>query len=50
MWVISIIMSPTEGEVGGGHIVFGVDPVGIGVSVGVSVGVGVALSRLHDIS
>ena len=31
---------------GGGHIVFGADPVGIGVSVGV----GVTLSCLHDIS
>ena len=29
---------------GGGHIVFGADPVGVGVSVGVT------LSCLHDIS
>ena len=29
---------------GGGHIVFGVDPVGVGVSVGVT------LSCLYDIS
>ena len=41
---------------GGGHIVFGANPVGIGVCVGVvvgvsvSVGVGVILSCLHDIS
>ena len=31
---------------GGRHIVFGVDPVGVGVSIGVSV----TLSCLHDIS
>ena len=31
---------------GGGDIVFGADPVGVGVSVGV----GVTLSCLHDIS
>ena len=41
-------MSPTRRGVG--HIVFGVDPVGVGVSVGVSVGVGVILSCLHDTS
>ena len=35
---------------GGGHIVLGADPVGVGVSVGVSVSVGVTLSCLHDIS
>ena len=35
---------------GGGHIVFGADPVVVGVSVVVSVGVGVTLSCLHDIS
>ena len=37
---------------GGGHIVFGADPVGVGVSVGVGVGVsvGVTLFCLHDIS
>ena len=33
---------------GGGHIVFGVDPVGVGIIVGV--GVSVTLSCLHDIS
>ena len=33
---------------GGEHIVFGADPVCVGVSV--SVGVGVTLSCLHDIS
>ena len=33
---------------GGGHIVFGADPVGVGISVGV--GVSVTLSCLHDIS
>ena len=33
---------------GGGHIVFGADPVRVGVSVGV--GVSVTLSCLHDIS
>ena len=31
---------------GGGHIIFGANPVGVGVSVGVSV----TLSCLHDIS
>ena len=31
---------------GGGHSVFGADPVGVGVGVGVSV----TLSCLHDIS
>ena len=35
---------------GGGHIVFGADPVSVGVTVGVGVGVGVTLSCLHDIS
>ena len=38
---------------GGGHIVFGADPVGVGfsVSVGVDVGVSVGLTLcLHDIS
>ena len=37
---------------GGGHIVFGEDPVGVGVSVGVGVcvGVSVTFSCLHDIS
>ena len=35
---------------GGGHIVFGADPVGVGFSVGFGVGVGVTLSCLHDIS
>ena len=39
----SCIMSPLRR--GGGHIVFGVDPVGVGVGVGV----GVAFC-LHDIS
>ena len=33
---------------GGGHIVIGADPVGVGVSV--AVGVSVTLSCLHDIS
>ena len=33
---------------GGGHIVFGADPVGVGVSL--SFGVSVTLSCLHDIS
>ena len=33
---------------GGGHIVFGADPVGVGGSVGV--GISVTLSCLHDIS
>ena len=33
---------------GGGHIVFGADPVGVGISVDISVGV--TLSCLHDIS
>ena len=32
---------------GGGHIVFGVDPVGVGVGVGVGVSVAFCL---HDIS
>ena len=40
---------PTEGE-GGGHIVFGADPVGVRVNVGVGAGVSVTLSCLHDIS
>ena len=35
---------------GGGHIVCGADPVGVGVSVGVDVSVGVTLSCLHYIS
>ena len=36
---------------GGGHIAFGVDPVGVVVSVSVGpVNVGVTLSGLHDIS
>ena len=35
---------------GGGHIVFGADPVGVGVSVGFSISVSVTLSCLHDIS
>ena len=35
---------------GGGHVVFGADPVGVGVSIGVGVSVGVTLSGLHDIS
>ena len=46
--ILGIPMSPTGR--GGGHIVFGVDPVCVGVSVGVSVGVGVILSCLHDTS
>ena len=33
---------------GGVHIVFGADPIGVGISVGV--GVSVTLSCLHDIS
>ena len=36
----------TPHQRGGGHIVFGMDRVGVGVSVGVSV----TLSCLHDIS
>ena len=39
---------PSEGV--GGHIVFGVDPVGVGVSVGVSIGVGGVAFCLHNIS
>ena len=48
-WWLQRIMSPLRR--GGGHIVFGVDPVGVGVvSVGVGVGgVGVAFC-LHYIS
>ena len=44
------ICPPTEGE--GGHIVFGGDPVCVGVSVIVSVGVSVSVTvyRVHDIS
>ena len=34
---------------GGGHIVFGADLVGVGVSVGVRVSVSVTLSCLHHI-
>ena len=35
---------------GGAHIVFGADPVGVGISVGVSVSIGVRLSCVHHIS
>ena len=35
---------------GGGHIVFGADPVGVGVIVGIGVSDNVTLSCLHDIS
>ena len=35
---------------GGGHIVFGVDLVGVGVGIGIGVSVGVTFSCLHDIS
>ena len=38
------IVSPNER--GGGHIVFGADPIGVGVSVGI----GVTLCCLHNIS
>ena len=33
---------------GGGHIVFGADPVDVGVSIGI--GISVTLSHLHDMS
>ena len=39
-------MSPTEK--GGGHIVFGADPIGVGDSLGL--GFGVTLFCLHNIS
>ena len=57
---VPVIMSTTEGERdilfyvphrrGGGHIVFGVDPVDVGVNVGVGVSVSLKLSCLHYIS
>ena len=43
---ISKLCPPTERA--GGHIVFGADPVGVGVS-SVDVDIGVTLSCLHDI-